>query len=292
PNRADADGDGLSDGAEVNSHGTDPNRGDSDGDGLSDRAEINTHGTDALNPDTDGDGLADGDEILLGTDPLDPDTDGDGLTDADEVNAHGTDPQDPDSDNDGFDDGDEIADGTRPNNADSHKQPASLFADDDTSIFEDDILWLAEQAITLGCGANSFCPDDSVTRGQMAAFLNRALELPATSVDFFTDDNGSVFEADINRLAAAGITAGCGANSYCVNDSVTRGQMAAFLNRALELPATSVDFFTDDSGSVFEADINRLAAAGITAGCGGSSFCPNNSVTRGQMAAFLRRALS
>jgi hypothetical protein len=67
--------------------------------------------------------------------------------------------------------------------------------------------------------------------------------------------------------------------------------MAAFLVRALDLPITSSDYFTDDNVSIFEGDINRLAASGITSGCGTTSFCPNDNVTRGQMAAFLKRAL-
>ena len=46
---------------------------DSDGDGLTDGDEINIHRTDPNNPDTDGDGLTDGDEVLIHeTDPLDP----------------------------------------------------------------------------------------------------------------------------------------------------------------------------------------------------------------------------
>ena len=50
--------------------------------------------------------------------------------------------------------------------------------------------------------------------------------------------------------------------------------------------------FTDDDGSVFEDDIAKLAASGITTGCSrdGTRFCPNGFVTRGQMAAFLHRA--
>jgi hypothetical protein len=66
----------------------------------------------------------------------------------------------------------------------------------------------------------------------MAAFLARALELPATEVDYFTDDDGT-FETSINRVAEAGITSGCTATRYCPNANVTRGQMAAFLHRAL-----------------------------------------------------------
>ena len=168
----------------------------------------------------------------------------------------------------------------------------NLFDDDDGSIFEGDIQWLAVAGITSGCGPRLFCPDQSVTRGQMAAFMNRALHLPPTDIDFFTDDDGSIFEADINELAASGITKGCDSKAFCADRPVTRGQMAAFLVRALGLPATDRDFFADDDGSVFERDINRLAASGITKGCNATSFCPNQSLTRGQMAALLRRALS
>ena len=85
----------------------------------------------------------------------------------------------------------------------------------------------------------------------------------------FVDDDGSVHEPDIELIAAAGITSGCNppTNSrYCPDGVVSRGQMAAFLVRALDLPATSKNFFSDDAGSIFEGDINRLAAAGITSG--------------------------
>jgi hypothetical protein len=67
------------------------------------------------------------------------------------------------------------------------------------------------------------------TRAQMASFLVRALDLPATG----SDDETSIHEADINRLAAAGITSGCTA-TYCPTANGTRGQMAAFLHRAFE----------------------------------------------------------
>jgi predicted deacylase len=124
----------------------------------------------------------------------------------------------------------------------------------------------------------------------MAAFLGRALGLPAAGGDTFSDDNDSVFESDIERFAAAGITRGCSSTRFCPDDPVTRGQMAAFLARAYDLPEADRDYFSDDSGSIFEDAINRLAASGITSGCTSSSFCANEEVTRGQMAAFLRRA--
>src|SRR5690606_4076096 len=101
------------------------------------------------------------------------------------------------------------------------------FSDVDASnIFEDDICWLAQQGITRGCNppANTeFCPKDRVTRGQMAAFLVRALGYSDDGGgDLFDDDNGSVFEGDIDRLGTAGVTRGCNppTNSrFCPDDN-------------------------------------------------------------------------
>ncbi|MEA2002684.1 MAG: S-layer homology domain-containing protein [Actinomycetota bacterium] len=174
------------------------------------------------------------------------------------------------------------------------------FIDDDASVHEADIERLDALGITRGCNPpvnDRYCPDLNVTRGQMAAFLKRALDLPPAVEDFFDDDNGSTFEGDINAIAAAGITRGCNPpdnDRYCPNDNVTRGQMAAFLKRAFSLPTTTVDFFVDDNGSVFEGDINAIALGGITRGCNppdNDRYCPNDNVTRGQMASFIVRAV-
>ncbi|HEY6506523.1 MAG TPA: S-layer homology domain-containing protein, partial [Vicinamibacterales bacterium] len=118
-------------------------------------------------------------------------------------------------------------------------------------------------------------------------------DLTATSSVHFSDVPSShKFATAINRLATAGITFGCGGGRFCPNGLVTRGQMAAFITRGFHLTATSSVHFSDvPSSHKFATAINRLATAGITAGCGGSRFCPDGIVTRGQMAAFLQRAL-
>lgn len=175
------------------------------------------------------------------------------------------------------------------------------FTDDDGSPHEGAIEAVAEAGITVGCDPDApalFCPAAPVTRGQMATFLHRALDLAPGSIDRFTDDDGSVHESAIDALAGAGITQGCdiaNADHFCPDDSVTRGQMAAFLVRALGYTDDGGgDRFVDDDGSTFEADIDRLAVAGVTQGCNpptNDRFCPADLVTRGQMATFLARAL-
>ncbi|MGH8911711.1 MAG: S8 family serine peptidase, partial [Acidimicrobiia bacterium] len=135
-------------------------------------------------------------------------------------------------------------------------------------LFHAAITWLAEQGITRGCNppTNSlFCPDDDVTRGQMAAFLNRALDLGPTGNDFFVDDEGSVFENDINELAAAGITKGCNPpanDQFCHDRTLSRAEMATFMVRGYGLAAgAGDDLFVDDDGNIHEAAIDMLGTA-------------------------------
>lgn len=107
----------------------------------------------------------------------------------------------------------------------------------------------------------------------------------------FVDDDGSVHEADINGIFAAGITIGCGGLNFCPRGGVTRAEMATFLVRALELSPIGSGPFNDISGNIHAANINALASAGITTGCSVNAFCPGDVVTREQMATFLTRAL-
>lgn len=167
------------------------------------------------------------------------------------------------------------------------------------SVFFAPVSEFAQRGLTSGCtgNGNRYCPDRALTRGEMAAFLVRALDLPRTSRDRFRDDGASIFEDDINRLAAAGITDGCNppANDrFCPEQRITRGQMAKFLDRGLDLAPTGRDWFRDDDDSIFEASIDRLRAARITLGCNppaNDRYCPSGRVTRAQMAAFLVRAV-
>lgn len=174
------------------------------------------------------------------------------------------------------------------------------FTDTLGDTFYSDIEWAAERGLTQGCNPpdnTEFCTDDPVTRGQMAAFIRRYLKLPAATRDHFTDDDGSTFEEDINRLAEAGITKGCNPpvnDRFCPEDATTREQMAAFLVRALGLSEDDHAGFVDvPANNIFSTDIRKLATAGITRGCDpplNSLYCPGDEVTRAQMTAFLQRA--
>ena len=162
---------------------------------------------------------------------------------------------------------------------------------------------IIRDGITSGCGNGNYCPTSGVTRAQMAVFLLRAehgsayVPSPATGL-VFADVHAGDFAADwIEQLAAEGITGGCAVGPpamYCPNSSVTRGQMAAFLLKIYHgtgyTPVGATGVFADVPVSMPLAPwIEEMSRLSITTGCGGSLYCPNNPVTRGQMAVFLTK---
>jgi hypothetical protein len=173
-------------------------------------------------------------------------------------------------------------------------QARAPFGDIGSSTHRNSILQLVDLGITKGCARDAFCPNQPVTRAQMASFLVRALKLqPDSSSRSFSDvAAGHAHAGAISVLAAHRITNGCGAGAFCPESPVTRAQMATFLTRAGGLPASGGPGFSDVAANdVHSPSIAALAAAGVTHGCGGTRFCPTNPVTRGQMASFLLRLL-
>ena len=139
--------------------------------------------------------------------------------------------------------------------------------------------------------SGTYRPDNSVTRGQMATFLARALELePVAGPSQFSDVDGTVHGPNINALAAAGIAGGFSDGTYRPDAPVSRGQMATFLTRAVGLPEAGPAPFSDIGGHTHEDSINRVFAAEIAGGFPNGTYRPDNDVTRGQMATFLARA--
>jgi RHS repeat-associated protein len=165
--------------------------------------------------------------------------------------------------------------------------------------FYREIRSISSKAITLGCGPVSFCPDGSVTREQMAAFIIRALGMPnpaQPAQQRFADvPPSNPFYAYIEQMAVLGITLGCGGGNYCPQQEVSREQMAAFIIRSLGIlnpPQPTQQRFQDVLPSnPFYAFIDQMGLRGITLGCSGNPplYCPSAPVTRGQMAAFLFR---
>ncbi len=165
------------------------------------------------------------------------------------------------------------------------------FDDIGGNVHADAIETLAAAGITNGCAPDLFCPDKAVTRGQMATFLARALDLAGTGATYADVATDHPHAPGISAVAAAGITDGCAPDLFCPDTPVTRAQMASFLDRALDLPDGPPRFADVDPDGVHTQGIWAIAAANITNGCSPQRYCPRDPVTRGQMASFLVRAL-
>jgi Protein of unknown function (DUF3048) N-terminal domain/S-layer homology domain/Protein of unknown function (DUF3048) C-terminal domain len=174
--------------------------------------------------------------------------------------------------------------------------PGGSFLDDDQLPGEGAIEALAAAELTAGCRPEIFCPRDAVTRGEVATFLGRALQLePEPTLLHFTDlDPGAFYTGYVNALAAKGVISGESDGSFRPNRSVNRAEMAALLDRALELPVAEyrAAFVDVGVGDWFAGHVEAIRSAGITTGCSSDRYCPAASVTREEMAIFLSRAFS
>ena len=176
------------------------------------------------------------------------------------------------------------------------------FDDIEPSVHEEAIACLSWWDIIRGIDEDSFGPAQKITRAQTASLLARLLDsteepAPATSTDHFDDDNGSTHEANINRLASAGVVRGKSDRRYAPTLDVTRGELATLAVRAYErvqgaaLPA-GANAFHDDDASVHEDAIDKAAAQGWVGGYGDGRFGPADPVSRAQASSLLARMLS
>lgn len=162
---------------------------------------------------------------------------------------------------------------------------------------------LFSAGVTGGCSVSplAYCPESTATRAEMAVFLLRGIHgsayvPPAATGTVFTDVSVSHWAAPwIEQLAAEGITTGCGGGNYCPEAPVTRAEMSIFLLRSkhgstyIPTAATGTAFADVPASYWAAAWVEQLAVEGITGGCGNGNFCPNDPVTRAQMAVFLVR---
>ena len=175
--------------------------------------------------------------------------------------------------------------------------PGGSFVDDDGMSQEGWIEAIAALRITVGCNPpanDEYCPEKDLTRAEMATLVVRSLGISGEAEGPFTDTSESPHVRDINALARLGITKGCNpphGTMYCPDRTVSREETAAFLVRAFSIATSDTDRFTDDDDSVFEGDINALAAAGVTSGCGEALFCGTEKLSRANMAVFVGRIL-
>ena len=159
--------------------------------------------------------------------------------------------------------------------------------------------WMVQHGITAGCAADSFCPEQNVSRQQFVTFLWRAAGRPQPATagsQTFTDvTEGSYADTAIGWAAETGVTQGCataddGTARFCPHRAVTRAQASALLYRHADARADTDSGFADvDPTSYYARAAAWMAAHGITNGCAHDSFCPHRTATRAQAATFIYR---
>ena len=181
---------------------------------------------------------------------------------------------------------------------------AGRFSDEDGSAHEGNIEAIAARGVTLGCSPTYpglFCPGRVVTRAQMMAFLARALgaegDAAATTSRFGDVPASAWYSPYLERLADLGVVEPYEDDTFRPSEPLTRRDMAVFLTRAFSHispvaePAGAFEDVPADAAGA--AEVEAILAAGVTRGCSAEPmrYCPEESVTRAQMASFLIRAL-
>ena len=168
------------------------------------------------------------------------------------------------------------------------QEDARTYPDTPTdTYYSEPVAQLAERGVFAGTPCESgFCPHEVMDRKTMAVWVVRMLdgrEPASVSEPRFSDVDVDGFHAPfIERMFEIGVTKGCGDGSgFCPGRPVTRAQMAVFLSRAYDLPDGPEPGFSDVPVDAWYAtDVARLAASGITKGCGdGTGFCPSQDTT-------------
>lgn len=155
-----------------------------------------------------------------------------------------------------------------------------------------------------GAAGTHYTPLARVTRGQMASFIKRTLDLTAPTWPSrrvrLTDVQGDAHEAAIRALAAAGVVSGYPDHTYRPQTLVTRAQMAKFLVSAylFAFERHSDDLtcapgsFGDTQHQALERFIDQAGCTGLAKGDATGNFDPAKPVSRAQMASFLARLIA
>lgn len=169
--------------------------------------------------------------------------------------------------------------------------PCPTFTDIVGSVHAPAIRSLAADQVLLGTG-DRFSPRASISRGQVASVVARALGLQAGAGDpSFSDTAGNVHADAVRAVAGAGLVAGFPDGTFRPNAPVSRAQLAAVVARALGVDdRRATGCFSDVAGTTHERSICALAELDVVNGATATTFAPNGSISRDQAASLVWRA--
>lgn len=146
-------------------------------------------------------------------------------------------------------------------------------------------------------GESSYCPNNTMTRGELATPLLRARYAngyytpPSCQSTGYSDVSCSAsYGPWVAKAQQDGLLTSCGAGLYCPNQTATRANLARFFLKAqngsgFTPPACATPMFADVPCSDPDAPwINEFARRGLGGGCGNGSFCPSQGFNRTELA--------
>ena len=158
-----------------------------------------------------------------------------------------------------------------------------------TPFFAKPLQWMVGTNIIDAGSGPCIAPNTPATRGETALYLWRTEGQPDARPHPFRDVSGDELNRAVAWMYDREITTGKSGTSFAPGDGLTRAEVAAFLYRLTGSPDALDHPFTDLTAQWQRAAVAWLYASGITTGTTATTFAPNLSVTRGQLATFLYR---
>ncbi|MGB3260448.1 S-layer homology domain-containing protein [Paenisporosarcina sp.] len=162
--------------------------------------------------------------------------------------------------------------------------------------FYKQMMYLYNEGIISGYEDGRFGPNDTVTRGQAAMMIAKALDLDTTPRDstFFKDIKiTNRFSGAIESAAKEKIIQGNTDGSFDSDSAVKRGDMAMFIARAFKMTDEELISFSDVSiDKRSYSAVRKIIAAGVAEGYDKNNFGTEDSIKRSDFSAFLARVLN
>ena len=153
--------------------------------------------------------------------------------------------------------------------------------------------YCVETGLMSGYGGGRFGPQNTLTRSHLAQILYNQAGRPDAAGDGFADVPADAWCAQAAVWAAAeGVLSGYAGGGFRPDGPVTRQQLAAALWRLAGEPDPLRKSNFTDGGTIAayaRTAVDWAASSGVMNGLADGSFCPNDAVTRAQMAAVLLR---
>ena len=169
--------------------------------------------------------------------------------------------------------------------------------------FYEDVLYVYNQGLMEGTGADTFSPDAAVTRGQVVTILWRMAGSPAVNFAMnFSDVTEDTWCAEAIRWAASeGIAKGFADGSFGQDVYVSREQLAAFLYREVQRQGggfTGMWYFPlnypdiEELGAFADEAMHWCVMTGVLQGTADGRLAPKATADRAQLSAILHRYLT